>query len=755
MLSEAFRAIHQKNAGEYTFEELYRNAYQIVLNKNADKLHAGFCGIVSEHLQCVNREEIEVAYQNMTNAECAESMIEVVEARNAYLNTMYGAWTFHLTCMSMMSDVLRYMDKVATKDQKMPSKLPLVYDAGLALYRDVLLRSKDMPAGQRMTYTILELIETERNGSIVDRQLLKNCLDILLSLTAHGGPEVADTAYTVDFEDEFLQHTRQYYESEAAHKIQDLSAGDYLRYVDRRLKEEDERIVQYMSSNTQVRLQHIVEHEIISTYIQRVLDLGLAAMLLNDRMEDLSNMHRLFSKVDPELKEFSAALTAQIVLAGQHINENIKEDQTHVTNEKSGEKANATTLALRWVQEVLDLRTKYDAILLEAFQHDQNVRNTMTKAFSQFVNRNPRSAEFVSLFIDENLKKGLKGKTEQEVDIVLEKTVSLFRYISDKDVFERYYKNHLAKRLLNGRSVSDDAERGMIAKLKVEVGSTFTSKMEGMFKDIKISSDILRDFHKFESQQSNSPNLELTTSVLTSTFWPVGTADSAAATCSFPAEIERRKESFQRFYLNRHSGRQLTWLPSHGTADIRANFGKRRYELNVSTYAMVILLQFNQLEDGASLNFMALLSLTSMPESELTRNLQSLACAKYKILTKEPKSRDVKTTDSFSFNSAFTSPQLKIKIATIANKVETESERKDTYQRIEESRRHQTEACIVRTMKARKTMIYNNLIAEVTSQMNSKFSPDPSMIKSRIEALIEREYLERDENDRKLYRYLA
>jgi hypothetical protein len=34
-------------------------------------------------------------------------------------------------------------------------------------------------------------------------------------------------------------------------------------------------------------------------------------------------------------------------------------------------------------------------------------------------------------------------------------------------VFEKYYKQHLAKRLLLGRSVSDDAERNMIAKLKV------------------------------------------------------------------------------------------------------------------------------------------------------------------------------------------------------------------------------------------------------------------------------------------------
>lgn len=67
----------------------------------------------------------------------------------------------------------------------------------------------------------------------------------------------------------------------------------------------------------------------------------------------------------------------------------------------------------------------------------------------------------------------------------------MFRFVTDKDVFERYYKSHLAKRLLMGRSISDDAERGMLAKLKVECGFQFTQKLEGMFHDMKISNDTM------------------------------------------------------------------------------------------------------------------------------------------------------------------------------------------------------------------------------------------------------------------------
>lgn len=59
--------------------------------------------------------------------------------------------------------------------------------------------------------------------------------------------------------------------------------------------------------------------------------------------------------------------------------------------------------------------------------------------------------------------------TEQEIEQVLDKSMVMFRFLQEKDVFERYYKQHLAKRLLLNKSVSDDWEKNMISKLKVSV----------------------------------------------------------------------------------------------------------------------------------------------------------------------------------------------------------------------------------------------------------------------------------------------
>lgn len=46
-------------------------------------------------------------------------------------------------------------------------------------------------------------------------------------------------------------------------------------------------------------------------------------------------------------------------------------------------------------------------------------------------------------------------------------------------------------------------------------------------------------------------------------------------------------------------------------------------------------------------------------------------------------------------------------------------------------------------------------MTEVTKQLQPRFMPNPVVIKKRIESLIEREFLERDKVDRKMYRYLA
>lgn len=85
---------------------------------------------------------------------------------------------------------------------------------------------------------------------------------------------------------------------------------------------------------------------------------------------------------------------------------------------------------------------------------------------------------------------------------MLNKSVAVFRFLTEKDAFERYYNQHLSKRLLNQKSVSDDAERNMLSKFRIEAGSQFTKAAEGMMRDVKVSDDTVQEYKRFQDRAS-------------------------------------------------------------------------------------------------------------------------------------------------------------------------------------------------------------------------------------------------------------
>jgi len=240
-------------------------------------------------------------------------------------------------------------------------------------------------------------------------------------------------------------------------------------------------------------------------------------------------------------------------------------------------------------------------------------------------------------------------------------------------------------------------------------------------------------------------SIDLSVYVLTTGFWPT----QSAAKCNLPSEILSCCEVFRKYYLSNHNGRRLTYQTNMGTAELKVYYGpQKRHELQVSTYQMVILLLFN---DSSRLTYKEIADATGIPAPDLKRNLASLSAQKNKILEKEspgsPNAKNTEDNEVFVFNSKFKSKLFRVKVMTVAQK-ETPVEEKETRLKVDEDRKHQIEAAIVRIMKARKTMDHSNVVSEVTKQLSARFMPNPLIIKKRIESLIEREYLERSKNDR-------
>ncbi|KAF9402557.1 Cullin-3 [Mortierella sp. AD011] len=735
-LASAITTIHEQKAYTLSYEEVYRCAYNLVIYKYGERLYHGVKDLIEKYLESEAEMKI-VPVLGIADTSPSEG-VQVLKA-------IQKLWKHHVTCLLMIKDILIHMDKNYTPE----SRLPRTYDMGLYLFRDTVIRSPKYPIKSYLQKILLNQITMERKGDMIDRGAVKSCTEMLLELKENQGIE---SVYITDFETQFVETSREFYRLESEELVRRFDPPEYMRKVEDRLNEEQLRCSHYLTEKTEPKIREIVEQEMIAKHLKTIMEMenwGLKQLLINNRLEDLERMYRLFSRVNNGPNELQVSVSSYIKESGKAINTNVYASPSETTEKGT---LLGVTLALRWVQEVLDLKERFDVILNSAFARDKSFDTAINSAFESFINLNLKAPEFMSLFIDNKLKKDFKGKSDDEVDNILNKTTTLFRFLSDKDVFERYYKQHLSNRLLLGKSLSDEAERGMIAKLKIECGYQFTSKLEGMFQDMRLSTDTMTSFKGFLENAVDPPPIELNVTVLTSTFWPV---PSVPVTCNLPAEFLAATKVFERFFTTRHNGRKLTWHATMGSVDLRATFEARRHELNVSTMAAVVLLLFNNVPEGESLSYTAIEQETGLPTENLKRTLQSVACGKFKILIKEPKSRDISDTDSFRFNSAFTEKLSRIKIQTIASKVETATELKETQEKVEDARNHMAEAAIVRVMKSRKSLDHNNLITEVISQLQGRFNPAPSMIKKRIEALIDREYLERAPGNRTMYNYLA
>ncbi|PIA14461.1 cullin-3 [Coemansia reversa NRRL 1564] len=748
-LATAIGEIYKHNASQLSFEELYRIGYGLVLSKNGALAYDGVRGVLETHLGELVHSSI------IGHAEAARAGPSPTN-NEALLSSVRMLWSEHVTAMLIIKDVLMYVDRVYVKNAHLPS----VYEMGMSAFRDQVLLVADRRLITGVVKAVLGQISNERRGIEINRSVLRGVVDMLIELQ---DTEQLRPLYETMFEPQMLLETRAYYHEMASARLNDHGAAAYTRAAQDDIDAEMGRVRAFLAPSTGTALRNVLLDELIAKHASQVLSIPGAGLqqLLDQRSGDaLGVLFGLYAPLPAALEILQSSVFGHIQEQGEKFAAALAPISPESPQTLGA--AAKTAMALRWVQEVLGLYDVYDEFLHKSFGGSHDMRKVVNDAFIQLINANNRAAELLSLFIDDNLKNGLKRKSEQEIDHLLERSVLMFRFLQNKDAFEHYYKVHLAKRLLHGRSLSDDAEQSMVSKLKLECGSQFTLKLEGMFKDMQVSADLARGFKDMGAL--DELGFDMNVSVLTPTFWPAlalpttEDAKKCADSIRLPSlQLRNAVDEFNKYYLTHHSARRLSWQHSMGNADIKIQFGTRTHELNVSTYQMLILMLFADGEDDASLTTSEIQQRTCIPEAMLMRQLQSLACAKYKILTKTPMSRDVGLNDRFSFNDSFRSPQYRIRIPVVAakNVVESEKEKAESMASIGRERQYLVEAAVVRIMKTRKQMVHEQLVNEVIHQLSAQFLPTSTMIKDVIGRLIDREYLQRSPDDPRLYNYLA
>ncbi|XP_020375360.1 cullin-4B [Rhincodon typus] len=694
-LKEAVEAIQKSTSIKYNLEELYQAVENLCSYKVSANLYKQLRQVCEDHIK---------AQIHQFREDSLDSVL--------FLKKIDKCWQDHCRQMIMIRSIFLFLDRTYVLQNSM---LPSIWDMGLELFRSHVI--SDRKVQNKTIDGILLLIERERNGEAIDRSLLRSLLSMLSDLQI----------YQDSFEQRFLEETNRLYAAEGQRLMQEREVPEYLHHVNKRLEEEADRVITYLDQSTQKPLIATVEKQLLGEHLPAILQKGLNSLLDENRIQDLSLLYQLFSRVRGGVQVLLQHWIEYIKTFGSTIVINPEKDKT-------------------MVQELLDFKDKVDHVVDVCFLKNEKFVNAMKEAFETFINKRPnKPAELIAKYVDSKLRAGNKEATDEELEKMLDKIMIIFRFIYGKDVFEAFYKKDLAKRLLVGKSASVDAEKSMLSKLKHECGAAFTSKLEGMFRDMELSKDIMIQFKQYMQNQNIPGNLELTVNILTMGYWPT----YVPMEVHLPLEMVKLQEIFKTFYLGKHSGRKLQWQSTLGHCVLKAEFKEGKKELQVSLFQTLVLLMFNE---GEEFSLEEIKTATGIEDGELRRTLQSLACGKARVLTKTPKSKDVEDYDKFTCNDDFKHKLFRIKINQIQMK-ETVEEQASTTERVFQDRQYQIDAAIVRIMKMRKTLSHNLLVSEVYNQL--KFPVKPADLKKRIESLIDRDYMERDKENTNQYNYVA
>jgi len=440
-LSLAIAQIYSSNSSTLSFEELYRSAYNLVLHKHGEILYEGVRSSITSHLTNVTKSIILVLDDTSSNS-----------GGQALLTAVCEAWSNHQITLVMVRDILMYMDR--TYVQQATPRKKQVYSLGLEIFRDVVWDglSPGAPTAatgrsrvkERIVKILLDCVERERTGGIVERGRVKVALEML------GDIDV----YERDFQAPFLAATRDFFRGESQTFLESNPAPLYVQKAQARIAEEAARVTNYLSSTTASMLSGIVDEELIERHAEGLVEMGgsgVVAMLENDRVEDLKQMFTLFKRCPTTVEILWTAVSAHVHSTGRHLIAQQAQINSPIT----------------FVTGVLSMRDKYDSIVEKSFNGDKRAQKKLKEAFETFLNVDSRAASYLAVYLDQLMRSGLKGVQESEADEKLGKVIAVFRYLQDKDIFEDFYRKHLGRRLLQNKSLSDTYEKICVAKVRL------------------------------------------------------------------------------------------------------------------------------------------------------------------------------------------------------------------------------------------------------------------------------------------------
>ncbi|XP_022835057.1 cullin-2 [Spodoptera litura] len=412
-----------------------------------------------------------------------------------------------------------------------------------------------------------------------------------------------------------------------------------------------------------------------------------------------------------------------------------------------------------FVNAMLTLHGKYSKLFSEVFGGAQAFVGALDKACSAVVNSGAGAGgapELLARYCDCLLRR--RAAADVDVDDKLAAAIVVFKYVDDKDVFQKYYARALARRLIHQLSASMEQEEAMINRLKAACGYEFTNKLHRMFTDVAVSADLNAKFQQHLRENNLATSTGFFIQVLQAGAWPLG---GAMAPLAPPPQLERPARQFEAFYRNMFSGRRLAWLHHLCSGELRTRYTARQYHVSASTVQCALLLSFDTVD---SWNARELRDTLQLEGDAWGRQLRPLLDAGLLLASGDLGAEDEELSPAarVSLNLSFSCKRTKVRVTCATAPAQgggggaggAAADGGDAAH-CDDDRKMYLQAAIVRIMKQRKVLRHTELIQEVVSQARGSFAPSVAMIKKCIEALIDKQYLERAPAALDTYSYLA
>ena len=361
---------------------------------------------------------------------------------------------------------------------------------------------------QRLQDSAMKLVHSERTGEAFDSQLVIGVRESYVNLSSNTDDKLQ--IYRDNFERAYIEATESFYRVQAPDYLNENGVQNYMRYADSKLREEEMRATKYLESCSG-SVQNLIDScvSVLVTSFKDTILAECAGMIKLNETEKLQMMFKLLDRVPDGIDPMLAVLEGHIYQDG--IADMVSSAEVITADSE------------KYVEQLLDLFKKFSMLVKQAFKDDPRFLTSRDKAYKKVVNdtsifklelpyksgasnkTQPESKcpELLANYCDMLLRKTPLSKrlTSDEVESKLQDVLLVLKYVQNKDVFMRYHKAHLTRRLILDTSADSEKEENMVEWLR-EVGmpADFINKLSRMFQDVKVSEDLN---NQFKEQQKN------------------------------------------------------------------------------------------------------------------------------------------------------------------------------------------------------------------------------------------------------------